>query len=74
MTLCSLNHFWGPLLDLLQYAHLCLGLAGPELDMILQMCLTSDKQRGRIGLPQPAGSALPKAVGRLLAHFATEAR
>lgn len=33
--------------DLLQYAHACLGLVSQELDMILQMCLTSDEQRGR---------------------------
>ena len=51
--------------DLLQYAHVCLGLARTELDTILQMCLTSDEQRGRI--------IFLILSRRLLAYFATKA-
>jgi len=52
--------------DVLQYIHIILVWGSPELDPVLQMCLTSAEVRGMLSFP----SLLSVQLRMLLAFFA----
>lgn len=71
----SIKDLPGPLLDSLQYAHVCLVLGSRDLDSALQMSVA--RAEAMDDLPSPAGDARPNAaqdaVGRLC-HKGTNLR
>lgn len=65
----SINHLCSPLLDSLQYGHVCLVWRSTHLDAVLQKCAASAEQGGRIASLDLLATLLLMQPSMLLAAF-----
>jgi len=63
----SLNHLLDPSLEFLQFVYVNLALGSPEIDLALQVCLTSAE--GKDPLSQPAGNKLLNTAQKYVDRF-----